>query len=236
MTTSGRTRVPAVTLLRVEAGTLPWATMGGAVALAAAALAATRPWASGVTITAVRLLALLLAAGMAFAVEDAASVTVASSPTALPARRAARGCVVLAGALATLVVLVGVGAAVSDAPLDLPVAALAVEVLALFVAGLAVASTPVRGAGVVGGAVAASALLAGAVTAVLVQAQEPALSLFPAGPQDASWRSAHAAWTVILVVAGVWLARASRDPGSNRTGRSPTDSRVPGEAVASSTP
>lgn len=197
---------------------MAWAPLLGATAASVGLLCVLLYPNGGSTATSLaslRLAAVLLSAGAAFALDDPAASTLAASPTSLLARQALRLGVLLATLAALWTALVVVASVLAGvAPSALPVGAATLEAFAMLAFALAVTAAASRTADGRGGVAGSSALLLVMLAALIGQQQWPAyLTMFPFDPSDPAWASARARWVALLVGAVVVLAAASSDPG-----------------------
>jgi hypothetical protein len=170
----------------------------------------------GAAVLVLRGVAVLLAAALALAVDEPAAQLLDATPTPLVQRLVARAglcCAVLVpGWLLTIGVATRAGA-------DVPVAALTLELAALTAVGLAVPASlrrwwQVSEPGLVTGPVLFGALLGAAHL-------PPTLALLPGSPADPVWDAAHQRWALVLIAAGLLLARAVADPATARVAGAP---------------
>ncbi|MFN2503389.1 MAG: hypothetical protein ABR540_04000 [Acidimicrobiales bacterium] len=184
--------------------------LGAAAAITLIAFLRARHADPGATLAGVRAAALLLCAGLAFALDDPAASTLASSPTPKAARRGHR-MVILLG---LFVVLWGTMITVAE---GLPLAAATLEAaamlgVALGAAALAARSAPDGLGGIAGGPVLTLLLLA---TFVGQRHWPRWVSLLPSSPLDPAWSAAHIRWALLLAISiGVLMATA-RDPAAS---------------------
>lgn len=188
----------AALLVRPTLRSASWTPLAAGGALALAFLALTDPG-----LAQLRLAAIALCVGAAFALDDAAATTVASAPTPLWARHALRLGLALVP-LALLWALVWWLADEASWAVSLELGAM----LALTMAAAALAAQ-IRGDGR-GGVAAGPALLALLSGGYLLLPAH--LGLFPAGPEDPFWASAHERWALVLVAGLLGLLTAGRDP------------------------
>lgn len=166
------------------------------------------------TLAGLRLAALLLSAGAAFALEDPAASTLAPSPTSLLARQALHLGLLLVTLAALWTALIVVASVLAGVALSaLPVGAATLEAVAMLALALAVTAAVSRTGDGRGGVAGSSTLLLAVLAALVGQQQWPAhLTLFPFDPSDPAWALAHARWVWVLIGAVVVLAAASSDP------------------------
>lgn len=160
------------------------------------------------TITRLRLVAVALCAGTAFALDDPAAETLASSPTTLLVRRLVRVALVLPVVAALWALLVAAGGQPADAALALELAALLA--VALTATAVAARFAP-DGRGALAAAPALLVLLAAAAIAL-----PDRWTLLAWGPADPHWAGAHGRWALVLVLALLALLQVSRDPARRR--------------------
>jgi len=154
-----------------------------------------------------RVVALLLAVGLAFALDDRSRRTVQSVPAPAWWRAAGQVSVALVPALAAWIAALGW---VSTRTGDLPVLGLSLEAAALAAVGLALAAGLVRWRELLDpGAVAGPALLVSG----LMTAQLPDRVALVVGPGPA-WAAAHLRWSALLAAAVAVLLLALRDPAA----------------------
>ncbi|HWH35330.1 MAG TPA: hypothetical protein VNT56_08440 [Acidimicrobiales bacterium] len=196
---------------------MAWAPLFGATVASVGllwALLHRNPESTASTLAGLRLAALLMSTGAAFALEDPAASTLASSPTGLRARQGLRlGLLLLT--LAALWTAVAAAAAVlaGVAPSALPLGAATLEAVAMLAVALAVTAAASRTADGRGGVTGSSALLLAMLAALLGQQRWPRhLTVFPFEPSDPAWELAHTRWFGVLVGAVVVLAAACSDP------------------------
>lgn len=206
----------ALIALRPTLRSMPWLPLLAAAASAGVAMWLIDPSAGEVrALVALRVTALLLAAGAAFALDDPAAATLAASPTALRVRRAHRLVPVGAawGLLWALAVVTTAGAGMA-VPLAIPtVEAGAMLALALAVAAVAAPHVPEGRGGVVAG----PALTLATVGVLMAQYLHPRwATLFALSPGGPEWDAARIRWIVLLATALVTLAVTSLDPARGR--------------------
>ncbi len=198
-------------LVRVSSRALPRRTLAVHLAAALALLVATLPGldADGTAVLVLRGVALLLAATVALALDEAGAALLDASPTSL--RRRVAGRLLLCGALvagawsASLGVVALRGGAV-------PVGALTLELAALSALGLAVAGALRRWHRVAEPALVVGPLLTGGLLAAAHLPREVALLVGSAG--SPGWAAAHWRWAALLAVAVVLLQAALTDPAT----------------------
>jgi fluoroquinolone transport system permease protein len=161
----------------------------------------------------VRAVALLLAAGVAGALDDPTRATVAAVPTPLRFRYGVRLLLLVPPVAVSWSVLVWwVDARVGGA---LPALALTLEAAAVTGVVLAVCAVLARWPGLPDPGVAAGPLLAAFAFGVPVLPRWTALAVLP-GP---GWDAAHLRWAVLLLAALTAFAVAVRDPAARLTAR-----------------
>ena len=213
MTTAARV---ALTALRPTLRSMPWRPLLAAAASAGVAVWLINPSAGDVRgLVALRVTALLLAAGAAFGIDDPAAATVAASPTPLGVRRTHR--LFAAGAgwglLWTLAVVTIAGEA-PGVPLAIPtVEAGAMLALALATAALAAPHVPEGRGGVVAGPALTLALVGVLMAQYLYPRWATLFALSPGGPE---WDAARIRWIVLLAAGLATLAATSLDPARGR--------------------
>ena len=181
---------------------------GGCVtALALVVWLRTRDAGTAGLIGGLRIGAVLLAAGAAFALDDAAATTLASSPTPLSARRSLRLALTVGACLAAWTALLGIAGVPTHAA-----AGLSVEAAGMLAVALAAASVagPWIGNGL-GGLAGGPTLVSFLLAAMIVQQHWPrwALLAFPGTP---AWEAAHARWLVLAGAGSALVALAALDP------------------------
>lgn len=142
-------------MTRAVPGVAPWRAAGGSAALALAYVAGAGN--AGVAETRMRVGAAVVAACVAFLVDDAAAVTVASSPTTLLGRRAIRagaGLAVLGAWWVSAALLADAVAGSGRPPFSAALEALVIACIALAVSALAARRSDDATGGVAGAAVA----------------------------------------------------------------------------------
>jgi fluoroquinolone transport system permease protein len=160
-----------------------------------------------------RAVALLLAAGVAGALDDPTRATVAAVPTPLRFRSGVRLLLLVPPVAVSWSILVGwVDARVGGA---LPALALTLEAAAVTGVVLAVCAVLARWPGLPDPGVAAGPLLAAFAFGVPALPRWTALAVLP-GP---GWDAAHLRWAVLLLAALAAFAVAVRDPAARLTAR-----------------
>jgi fluoroquinolone transport system permease protein len=193
-------------LLRPLRDALRWQPVVGAAALAAVLLV----WKAGdleepgTALMVLRGVAVLLALGAAFLLDDAAADTLASSPTSLAWRRTSY---LLATAAFTGVPWAAALFTAQSLGAELPVAALTLEFGAVLGLALAAAAGLARWADAREPGVVAVPLTVGLVLASFRLPERWALMVGP-GP---AWEAAHQRWALVLAVALLVVAAATRD-------------------------
>jgi hypothetical protein len=158
-------------------------------------------------ITVLRVVALLLAVGLAFALDDRSRRTVQSVPSPAWWRAAGQASVALVPAVAAWVAALGW---VSTRSGDLPVLSLSLEAAALVAVGLALAAGLVRRRDLVDpGTVAGPVLLVSG----LIIAELPERFALMVGPGP-GWTAAHLRWSALLAAAVAITLLAVRDPAA----------------------
>jgi hypothetical protein len=222
-----RTRLDQIELLLGhKASMVRWKpTLGGAVVGFFILYQSSGPWATGSmpAIMPIRMAALLLCLGVAFVLDDPASVTVASAPFSLRYRRSLRLMVVApiiaaawAGQLAFVVVHT-TNLLHRDAEGLVPVWGLTLEMVAMMMTGLAIAAAATRWVPEGLGGVAAGPALLVVLGATLYLPDRWALVL--GSVDDPQWQAAHIRLAVIAVLATLALLYFSRDPAAPPTFR-----------------
>jgi hypothetical protein len=159
------------------------------------------------SITVLRVVALLLAVGVAFALDDRSRRTVQSVPSPAWWRAAGQASVAMVPAVAAWVAAVGW---ISTRTGDLPVLTLSLEAAALVAVGLAMAAGLVRWRDLVDpGTVAGPVLL---VSGPMI-AQLPDGVALMVGPGP-GWTAAHLRWSALLAAAVTVVLLAVRDPAA----------------------
>jgi fluoroquinolone transport system permease protein len=166
------------------------------------------------SLTVLRVVALLLALGVAFALDDRSRRTVQSVPSPAWWRAAWQASVALAPAVAAWVAALSW---VSTRTGDLPVLGLSLEAAALVALGLALAAGLVRWRDLVDpGTVAGPVLLVSAL--MIAQLPERFALMVRPGP---GWTAAHLRWSALLAVAVAVTVLAVRDPAARSPLRHP---------------
>jgi hypothetical protein len=160
-----------------------------------------------------RLGAVLLAAGAAFALDDPAATTLASSPTPLSARRLLRLALAVGACVAAWTAMLRI----AGGPARLAGAGLSVEAAGMLALALAAASVaahwvPNGLGGLAGGPTLVSFLLA----AMVVQQYWPQWGLL-AFPGTPAWEAAQVRWLVVAGAGGTLVALAGLDPAGRPT-------------------
>lgn len=204
-------RAAALPTLRV----IPWgppaiAFGGGLLAVALAYRGA--PIGTGVAVQTLRLASLVLAAGVASALDDpAASMTDATSVPAA-ARRGLRVVITVASGAVAWALALGIARwRFGDAAI--PVSWLTLEVAALAAAALAVATTVIGRGHSSGTSAAAPALLCFAIAFRLIPDR---WTLLGGEPGTAMWTQAHQRWAILLAACALIVVRGMRDPAARR--------------------
>ena len=158
-------------------------------------------------ITVLRVVALLLAVGVAFALDDRSRRTVQSVPSPAWWRVVGQASVALVPAVSAWVAALGWVSTRTD---DLPVPGLSLEAAALVAVGLALAAGLVRWRDLVDpGTVAGPVLLVSGL--MIAQLPERVALMVAPGP---AWPAAHLRWSALLVAAGAVVLLAVRDPAA----------------------
>lgn len=214
----------AALIVRPTARVLNWPALlaGAAIAFVVAALATRDRFLDlAGAVHVLRLAAIPLVVGVAFALDDPTEATMAGLPTPLALRRVVRLALVLpAVALSWFGLLLYVSRAPvlveSAGEMDvltdlLPVWALTLEAAAMVAVALAVAALSARySTDGTGGVVAAPTLLGMMAAALFLPARWQLWAAVSDG--EVLWRQAHQHWAILLVAATALLAHASRDP------------------------
>ena len=213
----------ALLLVRPSLRTAAWLAVlpGGALGLGVLSL-------DGPVVLELRLAALALCVGAAFVLDDAASETLASSPTSLLFRRLVRVALVLPPVAALWMLLVAYAGEGADVALTLELAGM----LAVTLAASALAAPHVPDGR--GGLAAGPTLLVLMATAALVLPDR--WTLFAFGPDDRHWRDSHARWAFVLLAALAAFVYASLDPGRERLVRRFVRAREPLPALRATDP
>lgn len=153
-----------------------------------------------------RTVAVVLALGAVFVLDDAAAVSVAPSPSPLWWRRMLRYGVAVLFVVPAWAGLLGY--ALSRQP-ELPWPRMTLELTALVIFGLAVAAASVRWFDATDPGMTASLGVLGLV--FVIAHLPPRLALF-AAPSSAAWQPSSLRWAALLLVALAVLTVASRDP------------------------
>jgi hypothetical protein len=160
-----------------------------------------------------RLGAVLLAAGAAFALDDPAATTLASSPTPLSARRLLRLALAVGACVAAWTAMLRIaGGPARLAGAGLSVEAAGMLALALAAASVAAHCVPNGLGGLAGGPTLVSFLLA----AMVVQQYWPQWGLL-AFPGTPAWEAAQVRWLVVAGAGGTLVALAGLDPAGRPT-------------------
>jgi hypothetical protein len=162
---------------------------------------------SAQAITVLRVTALLLAVGVAFALDDRSRRTVQSVPSPAWWRAVGQASVALVPAVAAWLAALGWVSTRTD---DLPVLGLSLEAAALVTVGLALAAGLVRWRDLVDPGTVAGPVL---VVSGLMLAELPARLALMVAPGPA-WTAAHLRWLALLVAAGAVVLLAVRDPAA----------------------
>ncbi len=158
-----------------------------------------------------RAIAVLLAVGAVFVMDDSAEISVAAAPTPLWWRRMLRYAVAACFVVPTWVAAVSYAHAQQA---QVPWLRLTLELAALVTLGFAVASAAARWwAAIEPGMTAALALLGFTFIAAHLPAR---LALFT-DPGTGIWQLSTLRWAGLLITASLVLAASSRDPGRRRT-------------------
>jgi hypothetical protein len=186
-----------------------WQPTVAAAGIAAVVLAVRRDHLahSAQAILVLRVVALLLAVGMAFALDDRSRRTVQSVPSPAWWRAAGQTSVALVPATAAWVAAV---AWVSTRTGDLPVLGLSLEAAALVAVGLALAAGLVRWREVPDPGTVAGPVL---VVSGLMMMQLPQRFALMVGPGP-GWTAAHLRWSALLAASVAVMLLAVRDPAA----------------------
>jgi hypothetical protein len=208
--------VQALLLVPRTARTIRWVALVGGTVLGFVFIHRTARGASvdvAQQILAVRVAAVALCLGGAFALDDPASETLEGAPAAATFQRSLRIAVFLPVLVAAWIVLL---AYTNSGRGDLPLPALTLEFGAMVTVtwAAAAAATP-RVPDGLGGIAAGPALLGFVAVGALVHQ----LALFSGEQGDAAWAAAHRRWMWALLIALGILAQASRDAARARWGR-----------------
>lgn len=182
---------------------------GGCVtALAVVVWLRTRDAGTAGLIGGLRIGAVLLAAGAAFALDDPAAATLASSPTPLRCRRSLRLALALGASFTTWTAMLWIaGSTAHPAAGGLTVEAAGMLAVALAASSLAAPWMANGLGGLAGGPTLVSFLLA----AVVVQQRWPHWTLL-AFPGTPAWEAAQIRWLVLAGVGSTLVALAALDP------------------------
>ena len=181
---------------------------GGVTALAVVVWLRTRDAGAAGLIGGLRIGAVLLAAGAAFALDDPAATTLASSPTPLSARRSLRLALALGACSAGWAAMLAIaGGPTHPAAAGLSVEAAGMLALALAAASVAAPWIPNGLGGLAGGPTLVSFLLA----AMIVQQHWPQWGLLEL-PGTPAWEAAQVRWLVVACAGGTLVALAGLDP------------------------
>lgn len=207
-------RTVGVVCLRPVSRAMTWGPLagGGAVGLAVTWYLRSRHLGSTASVAGVQVGAILIAAGAAFAIDDAAETTLASSPAPLIARRGVRlGLAAIASVAiwACLLVLAGVNETDAGA-LSLEAAGMAG--VAVGTAAVAIRWAPRGLGGIVGG----PALLITLITSFSLERLWPRWTVLLPPEPGAVWDDAHRHWLVLALVGAATVALSSQDPARPR--------------------
>jgi len=169
-------------------------------------------------VLALRIAAILIALGAAFALDDPTEETTGHLPTPRWLRRAVRVGLVAPVVILTWALLISLALRSSIDPDPFPTGALTLELATLVSASLAISAASARFVPEAMGGVAAGPLLLGLVGGAYFLPSKAALFLLD--PHAERWRAAHDVWRVLLLIAVAALAFVSRDPWRNRLLRS----------------
>jgi hypothetical protein len=194
--------------------------VAGVAALGVVALIARQDTSGpGELVTALRMAAVLLGVGVAFALDDPAAPTTAATPTPLVLRWALRAAL----PLPPVAVLWAVAFAIADRP-GLPVPALTLELVTVLALAhvLSAATQLLTGAPAGGGAAAGLLLGLAAASLVIDPLRGPWV---PYG--EATWNRVHALWLLTLLGVLLVLALLSRGPGRRCRWQAPSALQSP---------
>lgn len=152
--------------------------------------------------------AVLLAAGAAFAIDDPAATTLASSPTPLSVRRSLRLALALGACFAAWTAMLRI----AGGPTHPAAAGISVEAAGMLAVALAAASVAAPWiANGLGGLAGGPTLVALLLAAMIVQQYWPqwALLAFPGTP---AWEAAQLRWLLLAGAGGTLVALAALDP------------------------
>lgn len=198
-------------LLHASARALPGRALG--VHLAAAVLLVAVTWTGldddRAAVAVLRGVAVLLAAALALAVDEAGAALLDAAPTPLRRRLTAR--LVLCATVAAPLWAAALGLAAWRGA-TVPVAGLTLELAALAALALAATAALRRWWGAEESALVAGPLLLG--TLLATSQLPPAARLLVSTPLDPAWAAAHLRWALLLVVALGALAAALADPAT----------------------
>lgn len=189
---------------------ISWGPLAGGSVIALAVVASLRVRDAGAAslIGGLRIGAVLLAAGAAFALDDPAATTLASSPTPLSTRRSLRLALSLSACFATWIVMLRIAGDPSHpAAAGLSLEAAGMVAVALAAASVAAPSMPNGLGGLAGGPTLVCFLLA----AIIVQQYWPRWALLTL-PGTPAWMSAHLRWLVLAGASSILVALAALDP------------------------
>lgn len=168
---------------------------------------------TGSAILWLRLFAIVLASSACFVLDDEAAQLLASSPLSLAGRRTLR--VAVAGALVAVPWTTCVVVMSRRPTVDVPVAALTLELVTLLGVGLAAAAALDRWSGVPDPGVVASPLVVALALLAFRLPERWALYV----PPGSAWLAGHLRWAGLLAVAVLVLAWSMRDPAARSARR-----------------
>lgn len=189
---------------------ISWGPLAGGSVIALAVVVWLRVRGAGTVglIGGLRVGAVLLAAGAAFALDDPAATTLASSPTPLSTRRSLRLALALAACFAAWTTML----LVAGGPARAAAAGLSLEAAGMLAVALAAASVAApRVANGLGGLAGGPTLVSFLLAAMVVQQHWPHWSLL-AFPGTAAWEAAQLRWLILACAGSTLVGLAARDP------------------------
>ena len=189
---------------------ISWGPLAGGSVIALAVVGFLRVRDAGTVglIGGLRVGAVLLASGAAFALDDPAATTLASSPTPLSARRSLRLALALAAFFAAWTTMLRV----AGGPTRAAAAGLSLEAAGMLAVALAAASVAAPWvANGLGGLAGGPTLVSFLLAAIVVQQHWPQWALL-AFPGTAAWETAQLRWLVLAGAGSTLVGLAALDP------------------------